>query len=285
MGTAPTRAGAPSYVRVATSARMLLLLVLLLGAAAVCVRLGMWQLDRAEVRGAAADREAAGEDAARAAALTDVVAPQTALSGDHEGRLVEVTGTFDAADELLVVDRLLDDDAGYLVLTPLRVPAADGAVLPVVRGWVADVDDAERLAPLPTGPVTVTGYLRSGEQAGRTGLPDGQVSTISPAELVNRWGGPIYSGYVVVAESDPPQDPALAVLPPPSTETGLDLRNLAYALQWWIFGGFALLLWVRLVRDEARAAAEELTGDASEEVDASAAVSPGRSATGAGAGT
>jgi cytochrome oxidase assembly protein ShyY1 len=280
MGTAPTRAGAPSYLRVATSARMLLLLLLLLGAAAVCVRLGMWQLDRAEVRGAAADREAAGEGAVRPAALTDVVAPQTSLSGDHEGRLVEVTGTFDASDELLVVDRLLDERTGYLVLTPLRVTAADGAVLPVVRGWVPDAEEAERLAPAPTGQVTVTGYLRSGEQAGRTGLPEGQVSTISPAELVNRWGGPIYSAYVVIAEVDPPQDAALAVLPPPTAETGLDLRNVAYALQWWIFGGFALLLWFRLVRDEVRAASEEAG-----EFEASDPVSPGRTVTGAGAGT
>ena len=182
--------------------------------------------------------------------------------------------------DVLVVDRMLDERAGYLVLTSLRVTAADGAVLPVVRGWVPDAEEAERLAPAPAGQVTVTGYLRSGEQAGRTGLPEGQVSTISPAELVNRWGGPIYSAYVVIAEVDPPQDAALAVLPPPSAETGLDLRNVAYALQWWIFGGFALLLWFRLVRDEVRAASEEAG-----ESEASDPVSPGRTVTGAGAGT
>jgi hypothetical protein len=31
-----------------------------------------------------------------------------------------------------------------------------------------------------------------------------------------------------------------------------DVRNYAYALQWWIFSGFAVLLWLRVVRDAAQ---------------------------------
>src|SRR5690606_31769991 len=44
-----------------------------------------------------------------------------------------------------------------------------------------------------------------------------------------------------------------AQLPRPTIEggTGLSRQNLFYARQWWVFGGFAVLLWVRLVRDEA----------------------------------
>src|SRR5690606_18643358 len=66
-----------------------------------------------------------------------------------------------------------------------------------------------------------------------------------------------YSGYLVLRSSDPEQPPAAdggpAQLPRPTIEggTGLNLQNLFYALQWWVFGGFAVLLWVRLVRDEA----------------------------------
>jgi hypothetical protein len=35
-----------------------------------------------------------------------------------------------------------------------------------------------------------------------------------------------------------------------------DLRNYAYALQWWAFTGFAIFFWARLIRDARRPAAE-----------------------------
>ena len=45
---------------------------------------------------------------------------------------------------------------------------------------------------------------------------------------------------------------ALTLLPTPvRSGTGLNVQNLAYAAQWWIFGGFAIFLWLRMVRDEA----------------------------------
>jgi len=37
---------------------------------------------------------------------------------------------------------------------------------------------------------------------------------------------------------------------PPPTESELNWLNLFYAMQWVIFGVFALYLWWRLVRDE-----------------------------------
>lgn len=239
---------------------MLVVLVLLLGAAAVCARLGVWQLDRAEVRGEAAARErVAQEQDVRPVALEDVLAPSTALTGDTVGRLVEVEGEYEAG-ELLVPGRVVDERSGYLVLTPFVVDTDDGpARLAVVRGWVATPADAAA-APAPSGVVTVTGYLRSGESAGAGGLPEGQVAAVSPAELVNRWGGPMYAGYLTVApgtSTDETAPGALVPLPRPEPDGSLNVQNLAYALQWWIFGGFALLLWVRMVRDTAREDVED----------------------------
>ena len=48
--------------------------------------------------------------------------------------------------------------------------------------------------------------------------------------------------------------------PPTKPGSGLNIQNLAYAAQWWIFGAFAVLLWLRLVRDEARGSGAEPTG-------------------------
>uniref|UniRef100_UPI0028F0F8A4 SURF1 family protein n=1 Tax=uncultured Cellulomonas sp. TaxID=189682 RepID=UPI0028F0F8A4 len=211
------------------------------------------QLDRAQVHGtAAAERLTAELVAAPAVPLADVLAPQTTFSGDLVGRKVSVTGTYDAGGQLLVTGRAHDGATGLLVLTPLRT--TDDAVLPVVRGWVADPTDAD--TP-PSGTVEVTGYLQASEQAG-TGVADGRTDAISSAELLNSWGGPIYTGYVVMSSSDPAQAGTVALLDPPTKPgAGLNIQNLAYAAQWWIFGAFAVLLWLRLVRDEARGATGE----------------------------
>lgn len=233
---------APQYLRVARTPRMIGLLVLLLAIAAVCGRLGMWQLDRAQQRAA----QSADHERVAAVDLSDVLAPQQALSGDLVGTTVVVDGTF-GADQVLVAGRELDGRTGHLVVTPLVL--ADGAVLAVVRGWVAEPADAAAF-PAPAGVVQVRGRLAAGEAARGTG---GEVTAVSPAELVNRWGGPIYSAYLVLEQVEPAQGD-LTLLPEPAAGPGLDLQNLAYALQWWIFGGLAVLLWLRMVRDEARSA-------------------------------
>jgi len=264
-----------TMLRAAVRPRMLVLLLLLLGAAAVCGRLGAWQLDRAEIRGAsAAAQQLAAQEALPAVGLGDALAPQTAFRGALVGRSVVARGVYDAAGQVLVVDRAHEGRTGYLVLTPLRVTddrpelgsagasttgAATDAVeepvaapvLPVVRGWVATADDAAALA-VPTGEVTVTVWLQSSEAPGRSDLPAGQVDAISSAQLLNRWGGPIWTGYGVLSASSPDQGDALARLSSPARSgSGLNVQNLAYAAQWWIFGGFAIFLWLRMVRDEA----------------------------------
>jgi len=103
-------------------------------------------------------------------------------------------------------------------------------------------------------------------------MPSGQIDAISPAELVNLWGGPIYSGYLVLADARPDQESAITLLEPPTTGGGggLNLQNLAYALQWWIFGVFAVALWGRMVRDEThdRLAPPDSSGHASAAVEA-----------------
>ncbi|MBO3094130.1 SURF1 family protein [Cellulomonas dongxiuzhuiae] len=251
-----------SLWRAALRPRMLGLLVVLLAAAAVCGRLGAWQLERAEVRGvASAEREAARIVTADPEPLTGLLAPGETFSGDLVARKAVVTGTYDDDATLLVTGREHDGRTdGYLVLTPLRVPTADGeAVLPVVRGWSPTAD----VAAAPAGDVEVVGWLQVAEEAG-SALADGRTDAISAAQLLAAWGGPIYTGYLVVQSSDP-QDPATAdgldgLDPPTRAGSGLNVQNLAYAAQWWIFGLFAVGLWWRLVRDEA-AGRPPLPGD------------------------
>lgn len=235
---------------------MIALLLILLAAAGVCGRLGVWQLDRARERGAQNERAVqAARETTAPVALDTVLAPQTRFTAELVGRRVAVTGTFDAAGQLLVRDRALDGKTGYLVLTPLRVEATGvsaGAVLPVVRGWVPSADVGAAVLDAPAGTVEVTGFLQASEAAGTIDDATAQTDAISSAQLVNRWGGPIYSGYLVLSQVQPAQSADVRLLQPPKVQgAGLNLQNLAYAAQWWIFGGFAIFFWTRMVRDEA----------------------------------
>lgn len=264
-----------SFWAVATQPRMIGILLLFLLAAAVCGRLGVWQLDRAYLRAElAAQQEAAEAAAAAPAGLGELLPPQTSFPGELVGREVWVSGTYETQGQELVAGRSLDGRTGYLVLTPLRVTddgtggaswaSLSGApVVPVVRGWVPSATPGDAALEVPAGEVRVTGRLQASEstQEGAEPLPDNPggpplTDSISTGALVNDWGGPIYSGYVVLTASDPAQpavaDGGPAALPRPVLEGGTDvnLQNLFYALQWWVFGLFAVLLWLRLVRDE-----------------------------------
>jgi len=241
----PTWDGAPvPYAQVARSPRMIGLLLLFLAVAAGCGLLGAWQLDRA--------REDAPADAEVPVALPlgDVLAPQEPFRGDLVGRPVVVEGTF-GADQVAVTGRLLDGVPGRWAVAPFTV-SDTGAVLVVVRGWAPE---GGALPEVPDGVVTLRGRLEAGEAA-----TSSEITSVSPAQLVNRWGGPIYSGFLV--QDTPP--PGLEPIPAPAPAQGWDLQNLAYAAQWWIFGGAAVLLWLRMVRDEARdrAAAAAVDGPA-----------------------
>ncbi len=268
---------------------MIAILLVFLAAAAVCGRLGVWQIDRAYERANLASEQAAAEQAATAPVdLGDVLAPQSSFPGELVGREVGVAGTYEADGQMLVAGRSLDGVDGYLVLTPLRV-SDDGRggaswaslsgppVLPVVRGWVDSATPQDAALEVPAGEVLLHGWLQASESTVRTGTvpenPDGPSLTqdIAASALANTWDGPIYTAYVVLTDSTPVQPAAAeggpAPLPRPVLEGGTDvnLQNFFYALQWWVFGLFAAALWVRLVRDEmsggARASHHQARGD------------------------
>ena len=291
--TDPIEPDAPAAGRgfwaVARTPRMLTFLAVLVAAAIACGLLGSWQLDRAELRGAQAAQEARDEILlAPPVPIGELIAPHQTFGGELVGRRVTAVGTF-TGEQLLVEGRAHRGEVGYLVLAELRVvnaspaasldasadaapgaspdsvsdtaPALEGApVLAVVRGWQPDASAAP--AP-PEGEVSVTGHLQSGEAAGPglasdgARLPDGQTDSISMAQLAGRWGTPIYTGYVVQSDPSPPA-PLVQLDPPALPGSGFAWRNLMYAIQWWIFGGFALAIWIRSVRDEAREPAADL---------------------------
>mgnify|MGYP002624110708 CR=1 FL=1 len=258
--------------------RLLGLHLLVIGVLVSFTLLGRWQLGVFEDSGR--PRAAADPAPVEVTTLTQV---GSAFQAEALRRRVTAEGGFDAARQLLVADRTPDSDRaggrfargqGYWLLTPLRL--ADGTMIPVVRGWVATPQDPA--TAVPEGTVTVTGRLMPPEPTDsvqRTGrLPEGQVATVSTAELINIWTGErLRNGYVIATEQVAGSAPApkLVAVSPPTQERAFNWRNLAYALQWWIFAGFAVFMWYRLVREavreRARAAAGDGTGSADAEKD------------------
>ncbi|MFP5283756.1 MAG: SURF1 family protein [Actinomycetes bacterium] len=208
-------------------------LVLLLGlaAAAAMVVLGLWQLEVYRVQGA--DAAAARADAP-AQPLTEV-APPTRPVADGYGRTVVVTGEYlPGHAELLPAGAA---SGSVRVVTALR--QTDGSVVAVVRGLA----DADTVPAPPSGRVTQTGVLLPSDERTESGA-----APVRVAALAQRWPGPLVAGYVTLTAVDA-QAQGLQPVQVPLPEARGRLRNGAYALQWWVFAGFALVMAVRIARD------------------------------------
>ena len=219
-----------------------------------CTLLGLWQLGVARDEGHKQAVAAASQ--LQRAPLQQVTRAHSAFEAEFSNRPVTVTGTYDDARTILVVDRRLGDRAGSWVVTPL---VTEGGTVAVLRGFVDGLPATPPAAP--EGVVTVEGSLGPTESP-RPGaaLPAPQRRSVDLAALVNEWPGDLYN-LLVLASSETPSAGAAAPIatagltrvPPPDVDTPLNLRNAAYAVQWWVFGLFAIWMWWKMFRAEQQA--------------------------------
>ncbi|MFJ4880239.1 SURF1 family protein [Streptomyces sp. NPDC088745] len=231
-----------------------------------CIFMGSWQLGRFEDRVDSHRSAEAAPDPARQAAVP--LAELLPVTTETSGKQAEARGTY--AEQFLVPGRRLDDRDGYYVLGMLRTEG--GPALPVVRGWVAGDADKAAPPPAPRGPVTVVGALQASENA-RTdgvdaagGLPRGQVGMISSATLVNLVPYDVHDAWITQSSGQPAGMKAVPAVAPQGS--GLDLKafqNLGYTGEWFVFAGFVLFMWFRLVRREVEAARDLALGLPSED--------------------
>ncbi|WP_228182035.1 SURF1 family protein [Streptomyces anulatus] len=223
-----------------------------------CVFMGTWQLGRFEDRVQSHEQaEKQPDPSTRAAKPLDELLPVDKVTS---GRPAVATGTY--ADQFLVPGRKLDDRQGFYVLNMLRTDS--GKALPVVRGWLPGSATGARVPAAPEGEVTVTGDLQASENSrsdgvnARGGLPKGQIGMISAATLVNIVPYDVYDAWVTLPEAEKGgTGGAMKPVPASAPEgSGLDLKafqNLGYTGEWFVFAGFVLFMWFRLVRREAEA--------------------------------
>jgi cytochrome oxidase assembly protein ShyY1 len=221
--------------------------VLLLLVVAACWWLGSWQWDRGHT-------EVVRTPPAGTASLVDVYSVGEPVAPDDAGRRVWLRGTFDPTRQVEVIGRLHDGQLGSWVVTAMTVDGSDDqgqAVIPVVRGWLPEGETAP--AP-PPGEQRIEGWLEPTEpdtlrDPERDPLPAGQLEIVSSPELLSLWRPPLFQGFVLQDRPDA-EAPLVEVTAPARVTVTTDWQNTAYAVQWWLFGLFAIFWFGRMVRVE-----------------------------------
>ena len=215
-------------------------LVLSLAIAGAFAALGQWQLERS------IDNVSVSEiDTETAVALDEIAEPASGMTEVQAGRTVTVTGDLIVDDTVAFVDRP-DGFGGTGTWLVGHVITDDGVSIAVALGstqggsGIGLTDDPRR--------DWVGRYLPS-EEPQASDFENGIRSSLSVAELVNLWAepGPVYAGFIVLDDPYVGLDPIRADAP--VREATLNLLNVLYAIEWLLFGGFAIYLWYRLVRD------------------------------------
>jgi surfeit locus 1 family protein len=226
--------------RVARRPKWIGALFLALGVAAIFGLLGQWQLERSIEQATILER-----DTETVVPLESVATPQSVITSEASGRMVSVECRYVEGDDVVLENRRTLQGVGQWLVR--HCMTGDGSSLAVAVGYAPS-----GLMPgmLPASDSAVIGRYVPTESPQQSNFMDGEVSAVAIPELLNLWAnpGPVYGGYVVLAEA--PEGLATIGTDPPPTESELNWLNLFYAIQWVIFGVFALYLWWRLVRDE-----------------------------------
>ena len=215
--------------------------------AAVFVRLGLWQLDRA------AEKVVANE-ALQAQLLADAQPlesiPATDLRWDNaplQNRFVMLEGEYDNARTILILAEFFDGQIGYGVVTPLRLQST-GQLALVSRGWTTGIlpQGMQPILRPVDGPVRVGAQIHLPE---REPIADSSPPALSASpewplrvrglnigQLATSLGEPLFPFELRITENQP--GTLVRHWPATNPEVGI---HLFYALQWFLFSALALI--------------------------------------------
>jgi len=238
----PPRPSLAQFLSVARRPRWIGALVLSLAIAAAFAALGQWQLDRS-VQNVAPPHY----DTETPVALDTVARPQAPMTDASIGQRITASGTVVPGDFTVLEGRENDGTVGAWLVA--HVVTDDGTSLAVGLGWAPDADAAVAAEARVPETLDVAGRYLPTESPELNDVESGERRVLSIGELLNLWAdpGPVYAGYVVLAEPTPGLDAIHQ--PPPTRDTSLNWLNVFYAIEWVVFAGFAVFLWYRLVRD------------------------------------
>lgn len=211
----------------------------------VTVSLGRWQLRRADEKAALEQLREQARHSAPVLLDGRAAADQTA---GWIGRRVSAAGRYDSRGTILLDNRTHDGQAGFHVLTPLKL-SGSGAVVLVLRGWTPG-DPANRLSArpfqTPTGPLLISGMaeqdLPQTLQLGKDPVPgpEDRVWQYFDYEKYRRWSG-LAVIPMLIREDDGQEDGLTRDWVSPGSDVS---RHRGYAFQWFVMAAAAALGWL-----------------------------------------
>jgi surfeit locus 1 family protein len=231
--------------------RLLVVTLATLAGIALAVRLGIWQLDRAQQKIALQTSLVArsSEPALDAALLART--PEAAAAQQH--RAVVLHGRWIAERTVFLENRQMDGKVGFFVVTPLALAPSPGTAL-VQRGWVPRSFNDRTALPTfetPTGIVTVAGTVAASparlfDFGGAASGPIRQ--NLDLASFARETGLDLLPLSVVQRETPgAAADGLVRHWPAPAADVQ---KHYGYAVQWFaIAAGIAFLyVWHRFIR-------------------------------------
>lgn len=209
----------------------------------VFIALGQWQWKKASIKGdlqAELDRRSAQPPRRLSAADADTDAATLRF------RQVTVRGHYEPLRQIFIDNRLYREQAGYHVLTPLRIEGSTARVL-VNRGWIPASVDHRQVPEV----LTPSGAL---ELQGTAIVPGTRFFTLAPeapgwhavhqnldlARYRQETGGSLLP---IVIQLDPADPGGGFVRDWPRPSERLE-QHLSYALQWWGFAFATVAIWL-----------------------------------------
>lgn len=210
--------------------------------ALACVLLASWQLDRRSEAVSKIERVAANYDLAPIE-LTQLTGLANQDIVALEWQPTTLVGSYLADDTLLVRNRAVAGQPGFIQLVPFRL--VSGEVVLLERGWIqadSNLQPAESFSP-SRDQKSLIARVRLGELGENRSSPEGQLTSINLPEIAETLGRSMETDFYLrlVSEIEPESS-----YPQPLSKPVLDEGNhLSYAVQWIIFAimGFFALFW------------------------------------------
>ena len=212
--------------------------LLVFAGTALCIRLGIWQLDRLEQRRAFN----AHFESARAQPALNLNGEQPVDIEEMEWRAVKVTGEYDFTNQVAVRNQYYGNEYGYHLLTPLSF---NGGAILVDRGWIPADGNA---SPFDwrkydeAGMVSVSGQIRLGQEKPAIGgvadrLPEQGAklevwNNADIAHIADQMPYPVLPVYIQPAANENDSEPPIPFQPAIELTEG---PHFGYALQWFTF--------------------------------------------------
>lgn len=211
----------------------------------LCLGLGVWQLQRLEVKEAMIAKMEAAKSA-RKIYVRDLPEDLQEL-GEMEYHNVSLPGHFEHEHEFHMVGRRHNGMPGYDIITPFRLEEHGGLIL-VNRGWVPNErkEPADRIEdPRFDGIIFLTGVLlKPGEAASYLPKndPEHNVWLVADIDAMSKIVGEKLPPVIVETLNPTPPPNSLPI---PRAESNIELRNdhMGYAMTWFslAFAGFAIV--------------------------------------------